>query len=243
VFWWNRRHQTLPSRIADTCSRRAGRGARHRVRAAGDEQVRAAYSGRGLRREAQTGEEESMNAVELTRQLSRRYHQSPQPERPCASGFGNLLAIQVTAWRRTSSRPDAPASSPAAKAPALRSASAGHLDTVPLARLPGRGTPSAAEVTRQALRPRLERHEERHRRDGRSALRLAKTPLRKAGSSLVLLAGRRRMRRSTHSPKVPGALGRAGAMVVRGTTGKPAGHRNIRARSVAARTRGVTAHG
>src|SRR5207237_9834947 len=77
-----------------------------------------------------------------------------------------------------------------------------------------------------------------------AALRLAKTPLRKAGITLVLLAGEETgCEGAAHLAKVPGALGRAGALMV----GEPTGNRPVIGHKGAlwlrARARGVTAHG
>ena len=187
-----------------------------------------------------------MNAVDLTRELVRIDTVNPQsPERPAAERLGQLL---VGAGYSVATHEFAPGRASLVarrEGPGLPICFAGHLDTVPL---------GAAPWTRDAFGGELDGGKlyGRGSSDMKSgvaamvaaALRLAKTPLRKAGITLVLVAGEETgCEGAAHLAKVPGALGRAGALVV----GEPTGNRPVIGHKGAlwlrARTRGVTAHG
>jgi len=187
-----------------------------------------------------------MNAVELTRQLVQIDTINPHsPERPCAERVGNLLVdsgYSVATHEFAPGRASVVARREGAGPPICF---AGHLDTVPLGAAPWTRNPFGGEVDAGKLYGRGSSD----MKSGiaamvEAALRLAKTPLRKAGITLVLLAGEETgCEGATHLAKVPGALGRAGAMVV----GEPTGNRPVIGHKGAlwlrARTRGVTAHG
>ncbi len=187
-----------------------------------------------------------MNAVELTRELVRIDTVNPQSaERPAAERLGRLL---VDAGYSVATHEFAPGRASLVarrEGPGLPICFAGHLDTVPL---------GAAPWTRDAFGGELDGGKlyGRGSSDMKSgvaamvaaAVRLAKTPLHKAGITLVLVAGEETgCEGAAHLAKVPSALGRAGALVV----GEPTGNRPVIAHKGAlwlrARTRGVTAHG
>jgi succinyl-diaminopimelate desuccinylase len=187
-----------------------------------------------------------MNAVELTRDLVRIDTINPDsPERPCADRVGKLLAdagyavaVHEFAPGRASivARRDG-------KDPAL--CLAGHIDTVPLGAARWTKDPFGGEIDAGRLYGRGSSD----MKSGvaaivEAALRLAKAPLRKAGLTLVLVAGEETgCEGAAHLARVPGALGRAGALLV----GEPTGNRPVIGHKGAlwlkARTHGVTAHG
>jgi succinyl-diaminopimelate desuccinylase len=187
-----------------------------------------------------------MNAVELTRELVRIDTINPySPERPCAERVGNLLidaGYSVATHEFAPGRASVVARREGAGPPICF---AGHLDTVPLGATPWSRNPFGGEVDAGKLYGRGSSD----MKSGvaamvEAALRLAKTPLRRAGITLVLVAGEETgCEGAAHLAKVPGALGRAGAMVV----GEPTGNRPVIGHKGAlwlrARTRGVTAHG
>ena len=187
-----------------------------------------------------------MNAVELTRELVRIDSINPQtPERRCAELVGKLLedaGYSVASHEFATGRTSVVARREGGGLPICF---AGHLDTVPLGAAPWSRDPFGGEVDSGKLYGRGSS-------DMKSgvaamvgaALRLAKAPLPKAGITLVLVAGEETgCEGAAHLAKVPGALGRAGALVV----GEPTGNRPVIGHKGAlwlkARTRGVTAHG
>ena len=187
-----------------------------------------------------------MNAVELTRELVRIDSINPQtPERRCAERVGKLLedagyrvALHEFAPGRTSVVARREGSG-------LPICFAGHLDTVPLGAARWSKDPFGGEVDAGRLFGRGSSD----MKSGvaamvEAALRLAKAPLRKAGIALALVAGEETgCEGAAHLAKTPGALGRAGALVV----GEPTENRPVIGHKGAlwlkARTRGVTAHG
>ncbi len=188
-----------------------------------------------------------MNAVELTRELVRIDTINPQsPERPCAERAGKLLqdaGYAVAMHEFAPGRASLIARREGGGLPPL--CFAGHLDTVPLGAAPWTRDPFGGEVDAGKLYGRGSSD----MKSGvaaivEAALRLARTPLRKAGLTVVLVAGEETgCEGAAHLAKVPGALGRASALVVGEPTGnKPViGHKG--ALWLRARTRGVTAHG
>ena len=188
-----------------------------------------------------------MNAVELTRQLVRIDTINPQsPEKPCAERVGKLLedaGFAVATHEFAPGRASVIARREGGGVAPL--CLAGHLDTVPLGAAPWTCDPFGGEIDSGKLYGRGSSD----MKSGVAAiveasLRLARTPLRKAGLTLVLVAGEETgCEGAAHLAKVPGALGRAGALVV----GEPTGNRPVLGHKGAlwlrARTRGVTAHG
>jgi succinyl-diaminopimelate desuccinylase len=187
-----------------------------------------------------------MNAVALTQELVRIDTINPtSPERPCAERVGKLLeeagfavALHEFAPGRTS------VVAKLGGGPGAPLCLAGHLDTVPLGAAPWKRAPFG-ELDGGKLYGRGSSD----MKSGiaamvAAALQLAKTPLRKAGLTLVLVAGEETgCEGAAHLATVPGALGRAGALIV----GEPTGNRTVVGHKGAlwlrARTRGVTAHG
>lgn len=188
-----------------------------------------------------------MNAVELTRELVRIDTINPQsPERPCAERAGKLLqdaGYAVTMHEFAPGRASLIARREGGGLPPL--CFAGHLDTVPLGAAPWTRDPFGGEIDAGKLYGRGSSD----MKSGvaaivEAALRLARTPLRKAGLTVVLVAGEETgCEGAAHLAKVPGALGRASALVV----GEPTGNKTVIGHKGAlwlrARTRGVTAHG
>ena len=187
-----------------------------------------------------------MNAVDLTRELVRIDSINPQtPERRCAERVGKLLedaGYQVSFHEFAAGRTSLVARREASGPPICF---AGHLDTVPLGAAPWSRDPFGGEVDTGRLFGRGSSD----MKSGvaamvEAALRLAKAPLRKAGITLVLVAGEETgCEGAAHLAKVPGALGLAGALVV----GEPTENRPVIGHKGAlwlkARTRGITAHG
>ena len=187
-----------------------------------------------------------MNAVELTRELVRIDTVNPQSaERPATERLGQLLVeagYSVATHEFAAGRASLVARR---QGPGLPICFAGHLDTVPLGAAPWTRDPFGGELDGGKLYGRGSSD----MKSGvaamvAAALRLAKTPLHKAGITLVLVAGEETgCEGAAHLAKVPGALGRAGALVV----GEPTGNRPVIGHKGAlwlrARTRGVTAHG
>ena len=188
-----------------------------------------------------------MNAVELTRELVRIDTINPQsPERPCAERTGKLLqdaGYAVAMHEFAPGRASVIARREGGGLPPL--CFAGHLDTVPLGAAAWTRDPFGGEVDGGKLYGRGSSD----MKSGvaaivEAALRLARAPLYKAGLTVVLVAGEETgCEGAAHLAKVPGALGRASALVVGEPTGnKPViGHKG--ALWLKARTRGVTAHG
>jgi succinyl-diaminopimelate desuccinylase len=187
-----------------------------------------------------------MNAVELTRELVRIDTINPQsPERPCADRVGKLLeeaGYRVAYHEFAPGRTSLVAGLGGGEAPICF---VGHLDTVPLGAAPWSKDPFGGELDGGRLYGRGSSD----MKSGvaaivEAALRLAKTPLPKAGIVLVLVAGEETgCEGAAHLARTPGALGSAGALVV----GEPTGNRPVIGHKGAlwlkARTRGVTAHG
>jgi len=188
-----------------------------------------------------------MNAVELTRELVRIDTINPQsPERPCAERAGKLLqdaGYAVAMHEFAPGRASLIARREGGGLPPL--CFAGHLDTVPLGAAAWTRDPFGGELDAGKLYGRGSSD----MKSGvaaivEAALRLARTPLHKAGLTVVLVAGEETgCEGAAHLAKVPGALGRASALVV----GEPTGNRPVIGHKGAlwlqARTRGVTAHG
>jgi succinyl-diaminopimelate desuccinylase len=187
-----------------------------------------------------------MNAVELTKRIVRIDTINPlSPERPCADLLGKLLedaGYTVRAHEFAPGRTSLVARREGSGKPLVF---VGHLDTVPLGAAPWTRDPFAGET-----------HEGRLYGRGSSdmksgvaamvaaALDLARTPLRKAGLTLVMVAGEETgCEGAAHLARVPGALGEASAMVV----GEPTENRPVVGHKGAlwlrVRFRGVTAHG
>ena len=187
-----------------------------------------------------------MNAVELTRELVRIDTINPvSPERPCAERVGRLLEDAGYAVRMHDFAPGR--TSVVARrdggGPAL--CFAGHLDTVPLGAAPWLHLPFGGEIDAGKLYGRGSSD----MKSGvaamvAAAVQLAKAPLRKAGLTLVLVAGEETgCEGAAHLARTPGALGSASALIVGEPTGNVPviGHKG--ALWLRARTRGVTAHG
>src|SRR4051794_9768842 len=163
-----------------------------------------------------------MNAVELTRALVQIDTVNPRsPERPCAELLGKLLedaGYAVALHEFAPGRASIVARRDGGGAPICF---AGHIDTVPLGAASWRRDPFGGEVDAGKLYGRGSTD----MKSGvaamvEAALRLAQAPLRKAGLTLVIVAGEETgCEGATHLAKVPGALGRAGAMVVGEPTG------------------------
>ena len=187
-----------------------------------------------------------MNAVELTRELVRIDTINPtSPERPCAERAGRLLedagfsvSMHEFAPGRTSVVARREGSGPSL-------CFAGHLDTVPLGAAPWKHAPHGGEIDSGKLYGRGSSD----MKSGvaamvAAALQLARAPLRKAGLTLVLVAGEETgCEGAAHLARTSGALGTASAMIVGEPTGNVPviGHKG--ALWLRARTRGVTAHG
>ena len=167
-----------------------------------------------------------MNAVELTRDLVRIDTVNPQSaERPAAERLGQLLVeagYSVATHEFAAGRASLVARR---EGPGLPICFAGHLDTVPLGAAPWTRDPFGGELDGGKLYGRGSSD----MKSGvaamvAAALRLAKTPLHKAGITLVLVAGEETgCEGAAHLAKVPGALGHAGALVV----GEPTGNRPV----------------
>ncbi|MFL5368825.1 MAG: M20 family metallopeptidase [Myxococcales bacterium] len=187
-----------------------------------------------------------MNAVELTRQIVRIDTINPKsPERPCAELLGKLLenaGYSVRLHEFAPGRASLVARREGADKPLVF---VGHLDTVPLGAAPWKRDPFAGET-----------HEGRLYGRGSSdmksgvaamvaaALDVARSPLRKAGLTVVLVAGEETgCEGAAHLARLPDALGEGSAMVV----GEPTGNRPVVGHKGAlwlrVRFRGVTAHG
>ena len=110
-----------------------------------------------------------VDPVSLTQQLVRFDTVNPtSPELDCARFLAELLEDGGFRVRLHEFAPGR--ASLVARSAEVRGAPlcfAGHLDTVPLGAAPWKRDPFAGETDGgRALRPRLERHEERHRGDG-----------------------------------------------------------------------------
>jgi succinyl-diaminopimelate desuccinylase len=187
-----------------------------------------------------------MNAVELTKRIVRIDTINPKsPERPCADLLGKLLEDAGYAVGMHEFAPGRRSLVARREGGGKPLAFVGHLDTVPLGAAPWTRDPFAGET-----------HEGRLYGRGSSdmksgvaamvsaALELAHGPLRRAGLTLVLVAGEETgCEGAAHLASVPGALGEAATMVV----GEPTGNRPVVGHKGAlwlrVRFRGVTAHG
>ncbi|HYS09277.1 MAG TPA: M20 family metallopeptidase [Myxococcales bacterium] len=187
-----------------------------------------------------------MTAVELTRELVRIDSINPYtPERRCAEHVGKLLEDAGYGVSRYEFAPGRTSLVARRDGDGLPICFAGHLDTVPLGAARWSRDPFGGEVDSGKLYGRGSSD----MKSGvaamvEAALRLSGSPLRRAGLTLVLVAGEETgCEGAAHLAKVPGALGRAGALVV----GEPTGNRPVIGHKGAlwlrARTRGVTAHG
>jgi succinyl-diaminopimelate desuccinylase len=189
-----------------------------------------------------------MNPVGLTQELVRIRTVNPlDPERPAAERAGKLL--EDAGWS-VSLHEFAPGrASVVARREGGSGAAplcfAGHLDTVPLGAAPWGHDPFAGEIAGDKLYGR-------GASDMKSgvaaivcaALELSRARLRRAGITVVLVAGEETgCEGAAHLARTPGALGRAGALVVAEPTGNQpvVGHKG--ALWLRARFRGVTAHG
>lgn len=188
-----------------------------------------------------------IDAVELTRKLVQIDSINPtSTERACADLVGGLLEEAGFATRRFEYAPgrvSLVADWARGDAPAL--CFTGHLDTVPL---------GAAKWSHDALAGDLDggKMYGRGTSDMKSgvaaivaaAVEVARRPAGKAGLTLVFTAGEETgCEGAIHLARTPGALGRAGAVVVAEPTGNEPliGHKG--ALWLRVRTRGVTAHG
>jgi len=186
-----------------------------------------------------------MNAVRLTQQLVRIDTVNPKsPERPCAELAAKLLeeaGYAVKLYEFAPGRASLVARRDGEDAPLCL---AGHLDTVPLGAAPWKHDPFAGEIGDGKLYGRGASD----MKSGaaamvEAALQLARARMRR-GLSLVLVAGEETgCEGAAHLARTPGALGRAGALLV----GEPTGNRPVIGHKGAlwlrARVRGVTAHG
>ncbi|HZX93334.1 MAG TPA: M20 family metallopeptidase [Myxococcales bacterium] len=187
-----------------------------------------------------------MNAVELTRELVRIDTVNPvSPERPCAERLGRLLEDAGFAVRLHEFAPGRASVVARRDGGGTPFCFAGHIDTVPLGAAPWKHQPFGGEIDAGKLYGRGSS-------DMKSgvaamvcaALELGRTPLRKAGLTLLLVAGEETgCEGALHLARSEGALGKASAMVVGEPTGNVPviGHKG--ALWLRARTRGVTAHG
>src|ERR687887_814635 len=159
-----------------------------------------------------------VDPVELTRELVRFDTVNPtSTEERCAEHVARLLEGGGFALARHAFAPGRTSlvarHGRGARAPLCF---AGHLDTVPLGAAPWTRDPFGGELDGGKLYGRGSSD----MKSGvaamvEAALRLAKTPLHKAGLTLVLVAGEETgCEGAAHLAKVPGALGRAGALVV-----------------------------
>jgi succinyl-diaminopimelate desuccinylase len=188
-----------------------------------------------------------IDAVELTRKLVQIDSINPtSTERACADHVGAVLEKAGYTTRRFEYAPgrvSLVARWGESDSPAL--CFTGHLDTVPL---------GAAKWSHEPLGGELDggRMYGRGTSDMKSgvaaivaaAVEIARLPKGKAGLTLVLTAGEETgCEGAVHLAKTPGALGRAGAVVVAEPTGNEplVGHKG--ALWLRVRTRGVTAHG
>jgi succinyl-diaminopimelate desuccinylase len=187
-----------------------------------------------------------MNAVELTRELVRIDTVNPvSPERPCAERVGRLLEDAGFSVREHEFAPGRTSLVARREGGGRPLCFAGHLDTVPLGAAPWSHAPFGAELDAGKLYGRGSSD----MKSGvaamvAAAVELAGAPLRKAGLTLVLVAGEETgCEGAAHLARTQGALGSAGAMVVGEPTGNVPviGHKG--ALWLQARTRGVTAHG
>lgn len=187
-----------------------------------------------------------MKAVELTQELVRIDTINPQsPEKPCAAIAGRLLegaGFKVAYSDFAPGRTSLVARREGASAPLCF---AGHLDTVPLGAAPWQHAALGGDLHEGKLFGRGSSD----MKSGvaamvAAALALGKGPLRKAGLTLVLLAGEETgCEGAAHLARTQGALGQASALVVGEPTGNVPvlGHKG--ALWLRARVKGVTAHG
>lgn len=187
-----------------------------------------------------------MNAVELTRELVRIDTVNPvSPERPAAERVGRLLEGAGFAVRMHEFAPGRTSVVARRDGGGPPLCFAGHLDTVPLGAAPWSRDPFGGEIDAGKLYGRGSSD----MKSGvaamvAAALQLAGSQMRKAGLTLVLVAGEETgCEGAAHLARTEGALGNAGAMIVGEPTGNVPvlGHKG--ALWLQARTRGVTAHG
>ncbi len=187
-----------------------------------------------------------MNAVELTRELVRIDTVNPvSAERPAAERVGRLLEGAGFAVRMHEFAPGRTSVVARRDGGGSPLCFAGHLDTVPLGAAPWSRDPFGGEIDAGKLYGRGSSD----MKSGvaamvAAALQLAGSQMRKAGLTLVLVAGEETgCEGAAHLARTEGALGSAGAMIVGEPTGNVPvlGHKG--ALWLHARTRGVTAHG
>jgi len=186
-----------------------------------------------------------MNAVALTQELVRIDTVNPSsPERPCAERVGKLLEDAGYAVKLHEFAPGRTSLVARREGEDAPFCFAGHLDTVPLGAARWSHGPFAGEIGEGKLYGRGSSD----MKSGvaamvAAALRLARARLRR-GLTLVLVAGEETgCEGAAHLARTPGALGRAGALLVaEPTNNRPVvGHKG--ALWLRARVRGVTAHG
>jgi succinyl-diaminopimelate desuccinylase len=188
-----------------------------------------------------------IDAIELTRKLVQIDSINPtSTERVCADQVGAVLEKAGYSTRRFEYAPgrvSLVAQWGGSEAPAL--CFTGHLDTVPLGAAKWSHDAFAGEIDRGRMYGR-------GTSDMKSgvaaivaaAVEIARFPAGKAGLTLVFTAGEETgCEGAIHLAKTPGALGRAGAVVVAEPTGNEpmVGHKG--ALWLRVRARGVTAHG
>ena len=187
-----------------------------------------------------------MNAIELTRELVRIDTINPtSAEKPCAEHAGRLLEAAGFSVARHEFAPGRMSLVARREGGGPPLCFAGHLDTVPLGAAPWKHDPFAGELDQGKLFGRGSSD----MKSGvaamiAAAVQLGQKPLRKAGLTLVLVAGEETgCEGAAHLAATPGALGTAGAMIVGEPTGNVPviGHKG--ALWLRARTKGVTAHG
>jgi len=188
----------------------------------------------------------SVNAVELSRQLLQIDTINPtSPERPCAERVGRILQEAGFSVAQHEFAPGRASVVARRDGPGKPLCLCGHLDTVPLGAAPWTHDPFAGELDQGRLYGRGSSD----MKSGiaamvAAAVALAKSSFRKAGLSLVLVAGEETgCEGSLHLARTEGALGTASALVVGEPTGNVPviGHKG--ALWLRAKTRGVTAHG
>ena len=189
-----------------------------------------------------------MNAIELTQALVRLDSINPQsPERPCAELTGGLLegaGFSVARHEFAPGRTSIVARRAGTASGEAPLCFAGHLDTVPLGKAPWSHDPLGGELSAGRLFGRGSSD----MKSGiaamvAAALELARAPLRR-GLTLLLVSGEETgCEGSLHLARTPGALGTASALVI----GEPTDNRPVLGHKgalwIRARTRGVTAHG
>jgi len=149
-----------------------------------------------------------MNAVELTRRIVRIDTINPKsPERPCADLLGKLLGDAGYEVRLHEFAPGRASLVARREGGGKPLAFVGHLDTVPLGAAPWSRDPFAGETQEGRLYGRGSSD----MKSGvaamvAAALDLSRAPLRKAGLTLVLVAGEEDMERRTVARELEGRL-------------------------------------